>query len=69
MRTFENEQGANKITVEIENTKLKRAVLLDAAGYPVENGEIPIQTTSGMTVIDIPEGAMYLVLDSKTTDI
>lgn len=60
---------ANKITVEIENTKLKRAVLLDAAGYPFENGEIPIRITSGKIVIDIPEAAMYLVLDSKTRDI
>ncbi len=55
----------NKISVEINNSELQRAVALDAAGYTINDVEIILTKEAGKTVIRIPKDVMYVVVDSN----
>ena len=48
-------------SIELRNSKLKKAWVLDAAGYPVR--EIPLIRKGKKCSLQLPEDAMYIVLE------
>ena len=49
------------VTLNIANSNIKRAVVLDAAGYP--KSTIDVQRSGKNAIIELPEDAMYVILD------
>lgn len=49
------------VTLNIDNSNIKRAVVLDAAGYP--KSTIDVQRNGNKTQVDLPKDAMYVILD------
>lgn len=49
------------VTLNIDNSIVKCATVLDAAGYP--QSTIEVQQNGNKTQIDLPKDAMYVILD------
>jgi hypothetical protein len=48
-------------SIEINNPIIRKATLLDVAGYACK--EIPVKRTGHKIFIEMPENAMYLILE------
>ncbi|MFW6277094.1 MAG: hypothetical protein ACOC1J_00385 [Prolixibacteraceae bacterium] len=49
------------VTLSFDNSNIKRAVVLDAAGYP--KSSIDVQQNGNKTEVELPKDAMYVILD------
>ena len=52
--------GNTKATITLKNSGLTTATLLDPNGYAVKN--VPVKSSGGSIVIELPHDAMYVVL-------
>ncbi|MGE5393908.1 MAG: hypothetical protein ACM3P1_04135, partial [Candidatus Saccharibacteria bacterium] len=50
-----------RVTVELANTGLKKASLLDAAGYVI--GNVPLHKAKGKIGLTLPSNAMYVMVE------
>lgn len=53
-----------QVKLSINNNLISKATLLNAAGYPVSN--VAITKSAGLVELELPENAMYVVLESTT---
>lgn len=52
------------VTLNIDNSNIKRAVMLDAAGY--QQSTINVQQNGDFIKIELPQNSMYVILDDGT---
>lgn len=51
---------ATLVKIEVRNSNIKRAILLDIAGYPIE--ELKVKSRKGELMVELPPKSLYVIL-------